>query len=115
MCPGPSRDEGPGGRTESHMKTIGIQCPVCRRTEDLPASCLLVEVGDGTEERARDSSATWICESCDELVALSVDLTVLLALVAAGASVLDNALEDERPEYPENAVAGDPFTFDDLL
>jgi hypothetical protein len=96
------------------MKMIGIECPRCRLSDTVSASSLLLEVGSAAED-AGTSSAAWICDSCHELVALPVDLTVLITLVAAGSSVLDTSLEEARPAYPESTTGGRAFTRDDLL
>jgi hypothetical protein len=100
------------------MKMIGVECPSCRVTDELAASCLLLEVGTAAEDDG-SSQASWICDTCHEPVTLPIDLTVLVALVAAGATVLDSAQDDASPAptgaHPENPIGGRAFTRDDLL
>jgi hypothetical protein len=97
------------------MDVIAVECPACRSIQDVEPSCLLVEIGAPEEVDEVGSSASWICDTCRRLVALPIDLLVLLKLVAAGASLLDTALDDVLPVHPESLVDGSPFTFDDLL
>jgi hypothetical protein len=78
------------------MTTIAVECPACRVVEPVSASCLLLEIGNVASENG-SSCAFWICDTCRELVALPVDLTVLIRLVTAGVSVLDTAPEDASP------------------
>lgn len=92
---------------------ITTRCPNCRLRSDVSAPCLLLEVWD-TEE-SENSSVHWVCFSCSELVTLPVDLAMVIDLVSAGASVLDNTSRDFRPPHPETAVGGPEFTRDDLL
>jgi hypothetical protein len=93
---------------------IAVQCPRCRASENVTSKCVLLEVGSGGDQDER-SSASWICGACHELVGLPIDLTVLISLVAVGASVLDTALEDALPARPEKSIGGPRFTRDDLL
>jgi hypothetical protein len=98
------------------MNEITVECPVCRIIQDMAPSCLLLEVQATAEDDEQTaSSASWICDTCRSLVALPIDLVVMLALVAAGASLLDSSVDDDQPAHPETSVDGSPFTFDDLL
>jgi hypothetical protein len=97
------------------MNVIAVECPACRIIQAVESSCLLLEVIATEEEDERIASASWICHRCQRLVALPIDLTVLLDLVAAGASVLDASPDENRPPYPESAIDGGPLVLDDLI
>jgi hypothetical protein len=71
------------------MKWVAAQCPSCMITQDLPPSCLFLEIAGMTDDSLVGSSASWICRPCDRLVGMHVDLVVLLSLVSAGAHLLE--------------------------
>jgi hypothetical protein len=113
------------------MTVIAIQCPACRITDDIPAPALFVDVdaptGDnpGTGEAGSAATVTWVCGSCAELVSVLVEWAPLLAVVSAGATLLDTSsaidaadssdVEDVRPAHPESPIGGALLTPDDLL
>ena len=98
-----------------------ISCPGCDRTSLVPVDALLVSVS--LDDRAADSPPAgtlgFACDICLDLVAVPLGWAALLALVTAGATLLDEADDDqpydERPPHPENPAAGAPLTHDDLL
>jgi hypothetical protein len=110
-----------------------ISCPGCDRTSLVPVDALLVSValedpgpGAGRPDSAQDSSGTapagtvaWACHTCADLVSAPLGWRALLALVTAGATLLDEAdddeADDELPPHPESPAAGAPLTYDDLL
>ena len=106
------------------MNWIAAKCPTCEATQALPPLSMLLEAGVGDGDSDTDSTATWICNNCRQLVDVPIDLTELLSLLAAGAPLLatepDEAADTAEPDdavatYPEEIVAGPPLTFDDLL
>lgn len=113
---------------------VTISCQTCCLSSTLSVDALLLTLApDGTSaagrERADDSSAAedrtagtvaWACARCDDLVSARLDWATLLALVAAGASLLEDPDSDERagdtlPRHPENPAGGAPLTPDDVL
>ena len=113
------------------MTVIAIQCPACRTTDGIPAPALFVDVDapTGDDLSAPDggpaATVTWVCASCAELVSVPVDWAPLLAVVSAGAALVDTSsglddagsleLEDGRPPHPDGPTDGARLTPDDLL
>ncbi len=113
------------------MTVIAIQCPACRTTDDIPAPALFVDVdaptGDnpGTGEAGSAATVTWVCGSCAELVSVLVEWVPLLAVVSAGATLLDTSsvidaadssdVAGVLPAHPESPAGGALLTPDDLL
>lgn len=97
------------------MKMIPVECPACRSVHYVAASCLLLEVGSASRLRDSSSSASWICDTCHDLVGLPLDLTVVISLIGAGASVLDPTPEADTSSHPEGTIDARAFTHDDLL
>ena len=113
---------------------VTISCQTCSLSSTLPVEALLLTVTpDGAsaagrelgDDRAADSvwtagTVAWTCASCDDLVSARLDWAALLALVTAGATVLEDPDSDEGEEdallpHPENPAGGAPLTRDDLL
>ena len=104
-----------------------IKCPNCAITATVPIDALLVsaavaDLGSGlpSETGAPGGEGTaatvaWTCDTCANLTSIDIDWPALLTLVTAGATVLDDANDDEQPPHPENPTAGAPLTRDDLL
>jgi len=119
-----------------------ISCPGCDRTSLVPVDALLVSValddrapsaGLPDPERGSSAAATagtvaWACDTCADLVSAPLGWRALLALVTAGATLLDEAADeaddadeaadeaaDALPPHPENPAGGAPLTLDDLL
>ncbi|MGZ4590703.1 MAG: hypothetical protein ACXV2I_07925 [Actinomycetes bacterium] len=110
------------------MTIIAIQCPACRTTDDIPAPALFVDAdaptadNTGTGEAGSAATVIWVCGSCAELVSVPVEWAPLLAVVAAGATLIDTSsdldssdVEDVRPAHPESPTGGALLTPDDLL
>ena len=112
------------------MTVIAIQCPACSTTDRIPAPALLVDVdvpGDdlGAGEAGPAATVTWVCGSCADLVSVPVDWAPLLAVISAGATLVDSSselddarglgFEDGRPVHPESPTGGGRLTPDDLL
>lgn len=111
------------------MTVIAIQCPACRTTDDIPAPALFVDVDVPTADEDSAAAVTWVCGSCTELVSVPVEWVPLLAVVSAGATLIDTSfdtdagnsdlgssgLEDGRPAHPESPTGGALLTPDDLL
>ena len=109
---------------------VSITCQACGLTSTAPVDALLVSVAvddhrtttrlldaDADVDAGVDSAGTiaWTCDGCADLTTAQLDWPALLTLVAAGATVLDDATDDALPPHPEQAAAGAPFTRDDLL
>lgn len=106
---------------------VNIKCPACGIATTIPVDALLVSVaGDDPdpgllpEMGAPGSDGTaatvaWACDSCADLTSIEIDWPTLLTLVTAGATLLDEASDDELPPHPEHPTAGAPLTPDDLL
>jgi hypothetical protein len=104
-----------------------ITCPTCGTSATIPVDALLVSVAGGdlgtglpTETGAPGVEGTaatvaWTCDICADLTGIEIDWPVLLTLVTAGATLLDDASDDELPPHPEHPTAGAPLTRDDLL
>jgi hypothetical protein len=106
------------------MTVIAIQCPACRTTDDIPAPALFVDVDVPTADEGSAAAVTWVCGSCAELVSVPVEWVPLLAVVSAGATLIDTSsaidadssgVEDVRPAHPESPTGGAVLTPDDLL
>jgi hypothetical protein len=104
------------------MTFITIQCPVCRTTDDVPAPALFVDVDADSGLDGAAATVAWVCSRCDALVDVPVEWAPLLAVVSAGAALVEAgetpeaaAAEDLRPAHPENPTAGGRLTPDDLL
>ena len=107
------------------MNISAIQCPACRTTDDIPAPALFVDVDAVTGDEGSAATVTWVCGACDELVSIPVEWAPLLAVVSAGAALVDASettgatdsadAEDVRPAHPESPTGGAPLTPDDLL
>jgi hypothetical protein len=116
------------------MTIIAIQCPACRATDDVPAPALFVDVDAATGDEEAGATVTWVCGSCDELVSVPVAWAPLVAVVSAGASLIEagrttettgttetthgsnsSDAEDVRPAHPESPTGGARLTPDDLL
>jgi len=102
------------------MTVIAIHCPACRTTDAVPAPALLVDVDDVTGDEGSVATVTWVCAACDELVSVPVEWGSLLAIVSAGAALVESAetaqdAEDARPAHPERPTGGALLTPDDLL
>lgn len=104
-----------------------IKCPACAITATVPVDALLVSVvgdeadtglphetgapgGDGTA-----ATVAWTCDTCADLTSIDIDWPSLLILVTAGATLLDDADDDELPPHPEHPEPGASLTRDDLL
>ena len=107
---------------------VSITCQACGLTSTAPVDALLVSVAvddhrtttgllEPVADAGVDSAGTvaWTCVGCADLTTAQLDWPALLTLVAAGATVLDDATDDALPPHPEQAAAGAPFTRDDLL
>ena len=92
---------------------ITAECPNCRFIAVVSPTCLLLELGD--TEDGDGSSVCWICQLCNEFVALPVDLATIIDLACAGASVLASDSAQLGLTHPENASGGPALTRDDLL
>jgi hypothetical protein len=111
----------------STATSANITCPACGTTATVPVDALLVSVaGDdldtgfppetaapGVEGTA--ATVAWTCDTCSDLTSIEIDWPALLTLVTAGATLLDDARDDELPPHPEHPTAGAPLTRDDLL
>lgn len=108
------------------MTIIAIQCPACRTTDDIPAPALFVDVDAVTGDEGSAATVTWVCSACDELVSVPVEWAPLLAVVSAGAAMVETNetvlaedagdAEDARPAHPESPAGGAALlTPDDLL
>jgi hypothetical protein len=97
------------------MSVIAIDCPTCSARNDVAPDAVFVEV-DASQPNDETSAATlhWICGRCHELVTLPVGWSALLAVVSAGAALVDTA-PDDRPPHPESPADGPALTPDDLL
>jgi hypothetical protein len=109
---------------------VRINCRGCGTTSTVPVDALLVSVAveDATGENAGldavdepdpgpdDVAGTvaWTCDPCADLVTAALDWRALLALVTAGATLLDDA-SDDLPPHPEHPAGGTPLSRDDLL
>src|SRR4051794_17653421 len=104
---------------EHQMNWIAAKCPSCQTMQDLPAWGVLLEAGVDDGGIDTDATATWICDTCQQLVDLPIDLTVLLKLLATGAPMIVEESDDEPDEgtesLPEAAIAGPALEFDDLI
>jgi hypothetical protein len=103
------------------MPVIAIECPTCLARDEVVANAVFVEVDaaqpdDASQPEGESPAATvcWICGRCQDLVALPVGWSALLAVVSAGAALVD-AQPDDRPEHPESPADGPALTPDDLL
>ena len=95
------------------MTTISIECPRCQRVAFVPATSLLVDL-DGSPSDDSPGYVAWICPRCAELVTNPVGWPQLLAIVAAGAPLLDE--EEDLPEpHPVAPPSGPALTRDDEL
>jgi hypothetical protein len=105
---------------------VSIDCPACAITATVPVDALLVSVvGDEFRTEPHETGASggdgtaatvaWTCDTCADLTSIDIAWPSLLTLVTAGATVLDDAKEDELPPHPEHPVVGAPLTRDDLL
>ena len=97
-----------------------ITCPTCATASTVPIDALLISVADGdsdTGASAADSTAaviTWACGDCADLASVEITWPMLLNLVTAGATLLDESAED-LPEHPEHPAGGAALAHDDLL
>ena len=105
-----------------------IKCPACGTATTVPVDALLISVvhddsdadllaGDDTSAEADPTVAhvTFACEVCADLAITEITWPVLLALVNAGAILLDEPDLEDLPEHPEQPAGGAAFTTDDLL
>jgi hypothetical protein len=102
------------------MTIIAIRCPACRTTDDVPAPALFVDVdapADDLGDEGRAATVSWVCGACDELVSVPVEWAPLLAVVSAGAALIETpeTAGDLRPTHPESHAGGARLTTDDLL
>jgi len=77
------------------MTVIAMRCPACRTTDAVPPSALLVDVNTVTDDASCAAAVAWICAGCHELVCAPVEWAPLLAMIGAGAVLLDSAEVDE--------------------
>ena len=97
-----------------------ITCPTCGTAGTVPIDALLISVADGDSDAGAlpaDSTAaviTWACGECGDLASVEITWPMLLTLVTAGATFLDESAED-LPEHPEHPAGGAALAPDDLL
>ena len=97
------------------MNWIAAKCPSCRTTQDLPPWCMFLEAGVDDGDIDTDATATWICVTCQQLIVVPINLTLLLNLLAAGAPLIAAESDEATGEQPEAVTAGPALTFDDLI
>jgi hypothetical protein len=96
-----------------------ITCPTCGAASTVPIDALLISVADGDSDAGLTSDqtaavVTWVCDDCADLARIEATWPMLLTLVTAGATLLDEAPED-LPEHPEHPAGGAALVPDDLL
>jgi hypothetical protein len=96
------------------MNKIAVECPHCRRLQPVPASVLLVDLGEPDDDETCTATVWWVCATCSDLASLPVDWEQLMVLLAAGVDLL-KADTDDLVTHPETAAGGAPLTPDDLL
>jgi hypothetical protein len=98
------------------MNVLSIECSRCGSNAQLPVSSFFVQVsGPELVDDRMGGSVHWICATCADLVAATIDWGSLLSLVSAGVPVVDEEYDDVRPMHPEHPSEGAPLTDDDLL
>ena len=104
-----------------------VKCPACGTATTVPVDALLISVvrdDSDADFLARDNTsaeadptvahATWACAACSDLAITQITWPVLLALVNAGAILLEEPDVEDLPEHPERPAGGAAFTTDDV-
>ena len=99
------------------MTTVSIECGRCAAVAQVSTRSLLIDVGEppgGHADEAVGGTVSWICAACDDVISQPVPWSTLLALLSAGALLLDES-EDPPPVHPESPPAGPMLSRDDVL
>jgi hypothetical protein len=79
------------------VRTIRIRCPYCQLTQSVPSGALLATVVADAGDGPLAGSLTWICGECDDIVCAALMFEPLLAVIDAGAAVIDDDVELDGP------------------
>jgi hypothetical protein len=97
------------------MTIVTIECTQCTTISEAEVGEVLLEVAGRDAHEHLHASISWICAGCFTLVHRLIDWRDFVALVTAGARIVDEEEDDPRPPYPESVPGGPAWTRDDLL
>jgi hypothetical protein len=97
------------------MTFVTIECAQCTAISVAEVGEVLLEVGGRATHEQLHASVSWICAGCSTLVHRPIDWRDFVALVTAGAAIVDEEEDDLRPPSPEAVPSGPAWTRDDLL